>query len=253
MSFVRTALVTAALCIAQAAGAQSPAEHVTAGDRDYQAMNAAGALAHYEAAIKGDARNYDALWKAARSAIDVGENTADKGRQKAIYAQAEQYARRAMEANPRDAEGHFMLARALGRTALSLGSSDRIKYAGEVRAHALEALRINPKHAGALHVMGVWNAEVMRLSGVKRWAAKNLLGGKVFDEASWKEAQRYMEEAVRVDPDRLTHKLDLARIYRDTDQKAKARAMYDAVVKGQATEANDAKYKREAAAELKGL
>ena len=49
-----------------------------------------------------------------------------------------------------------------------MGTRDQIKYAGEVREQALEALKFNPKHPGALHVMGVWNAEVMRLNGISR-------------------------------------------------------------------------------------
>ena len=115
----------------------------------------------------------------------------------ALYESAEQYARRAVAANPNDAEGHFQLARAIGRNALTMGARDKMKYAGEVRDEALAALKIDPKHAGALHVMGVWNAEVMRLNGFTRMIAKNLLGGKVFGEASWDNAQRYLEAGGR--------------------------------------------------------
>ena len=36
-----------------------------------------------------------------------------------------------------------------------------------------------------LHVMGMWNAEVMRLNTFSRAVAKNVLGGRVFGAASW--------------------------------------------------------------------
>ena len=253
MSSFRTALLTVALCVAQVAGAQSATEHVAAGDRDYAAQNAAGAWAHYDAAIKADPASYEALWKGARTAVDLGEAATDEVSRKRHYATGEQLARRAVAANGGDAEGHYMLARALGRTALSLGTRERIKYAGDVRMHALEALKLDPAHAGALHVMGMWNAEVMRLNGISRMIAKNFLGGSVFGTASWAEARRYMEEAVRVDPVRLTHKLDLGKIYADMGEKAKAREMLTQVVNGRATEVNDARYKREAAAALREL
>lgn len=253
MSSLRTALLTAALCVAQVAGAQSVQEHIAAGDRDFDAQNATSAYAHYEAALKADPTNYPALWKGARTAIDLGEGAPDAATRKRYYQAGEQLARRAVAANPRDAEGHYMLARALGRTALTLGTRERIKYAGDVRMHALEALKLDPAHAGALHVMGMWNAEVMRLNGVSRMIAKNFLGGQVFGTASWAEARRYMEEAVRVDPVRLTHKLDLGKIYADMGEKAKARDMLTQVVNGRSTEVNDARYKREAAAALKEL
>ena len=46
----------------------SAPDHVALGERAHVAMNAPVALAHYEAALKVDSMNYDALVKAAREA-----------------------------------------------------------------------------------------------------------------------------------------------------------------------------------------
>ena len=170
-----------------------------------------------------------------------------------MFAEAELYARRAVAANPNDAEGHFHLARALGKRALSLGVRQRIKYATEVRAQALDCLKVDPKHAGCLHVMGVWNAEVMRLNGFTRMIARNLLGGKVFGSASWSEAQRYLEESVTNEPNRIIHHLDLAAVYKDRDDRVKARAQYQAVIDLPISDYNDKHFKAEASAALKTL
>lgn len=232
--------------------AQTAADHIALGDREHAAMNVAGSLAHYEAAVAADSNDYAALWKAAHEAVDVGEFS-PKEQRTALYRRAELLARRAVQLRPDDAEGHYVLSRALGRTAQTLGAREKVKYATAVRQAALEALRLNPKHDGAMHVMGVWNAEIMRLSGFSRMMAKNLLGGKVFEEASWDNAQRYMERSVAERPDRLTHHLDLARVYRDRDMKDEARASYEAVVNGTASEANDRHYKEVAARELRDL
>ena len=249
---VALALVTFALAPARLA-AQSAAEHVAMGDKDQLAMNAPGALHHYEEALKADQKSYEALWKATRAAVDVGEYNADEKERERLYASAEQYARRAVEANPADAQGHAQLARALGRKALSLGKKDQVKYAGNVRSSALDALRINPKEPAALHVMGKWNYEVLRLSGLTRFMAKTFLGGKVFDSANWDDAQRYMEESVQVDPTRLVHHLDLARVYAARDNKVKAREQYELVMKGPVTDFNDRKFQAEAADEIKDV
>ncbi|MFN2638428.1 MAG: hypothetical protein ABR585_15625, partial [Gemmatimonadaceae bacterium] len=98
-------LVTAAA----SAGAQSAADHVALGDKEYVAMNASAALGHYEAALKDDPKNYDALWKASRSAVDLGENERNDGKRDDYFKRGELYARRAVEANAGDAEGHFNL------------------------------------------------------------------------------------------------------------------------------------------------
>ena len=233
--------------------AQSAAEHVTLGDRAHAAMDAPSALQHYEAAIKAEPKNYEALWKATREAVDVGEFNPDAKERDRLYTLAELYARRAVDANSGDAEGHFHLARALGRKALSLGKRDQVKYAGDVRTHALEALRLDPRSAGAEHIMGMWNYNIMKLSGVTRFMAKTFLGGKVFDSANWDDAQRYMEQSVANEPNRLVHHLDLARVYVARGMKDKARAQYEATVNGTATEYNDKHFQAEAAQELAAL
>ena len=249
----RSLVAALTLMVALPAAAQPAADHIAAGDRAHMARDAAAALDHYERALSIDPGSYEALWKAARDAVDLGEFLPDRTRRSEYYRRAEGYARRAVAVNPADAEAHFHLARAVGVAALALGVRDRVKYANEVRAEALRALELDPKHPGALHVMGVWNAEVMRLSGFERSIARTFLGGKVFGSASWADAIRYMEEAVAVDPGRLTHHLDLARIYRDRGEKAKARAQYEAVIRGTATEFNDGEYKRLAERELAAI
>jgi tetratricopeptide (TPR) repeat protein len=234
-------------------GAQSAAQHIAMGDSLHAAMNPAAALKHYEAAIAAEPTNYDALTKASRDAVDVGEFEGNKDTRTALFKTGEGYARRAIAANPSGAEGHFCLARALGRAALALGPKDRVKYATEVRAQALEALKLDPKHPGALHVMGMWNAEVMRLNGPTRWIAKNILGGQVFGSANWDNAVRYMEQAVAVDPTRITHRIDLAEIYRDTDNTARAREELQKVLSLAETDYNDRFYKQRAQKDLASM
>jgi tetratricopeptide (TPR) repeat protein len=244
--------VSAGMLLASSmAGAQTAAGHIALGDKEYVAMNASAALQHYEAAIQEDPKNYEALWKASRSAVDLGSFDRNDEKRALEFKNAELYARRAVEVNPGDAEGHFNLARALGKNALTQGPRARIKYAGDVRTHALECLKINPKHPGCLHVMGMWNAEVMRLSGFTRMLAKNFLGGKIFDSANWADAKRYMEESVANEPDRIVHHVDLAGVYRDTGDKAKARAEWQIAMKLPNRDYNDRYYKAEADAGLR--
>jgi tetratricopeptide (TPR) repeat protein len=236
------AIALAPVAVAPAAlAAQTPAEHVAMGDRDRDA-NPAAALAHYQAALRADSNNYDALSRGAYAAVEAGKAAGNT----ALFTTAEQMARRAVQLRPTDAEGHFALAAAIGRRAQTMGSRDRVRFAGDVRTHALDALKYNPRHAGAMHVMGMWNAEVMRLNGMSRFMAKNFLGGRVFDSANWNDAQRYLEQAVQIEPNRLTHRVDLASVYLDRGDKAKAKEQLDFVAAAPSREAGDPGFKREA-------
>ena len=246
MSLFRRIIALATLTAAGALPAQSVAEHNALGDLEHDAFRPGTALKHYEAALAIDSVNAHALQKASLSAVDLGEGTTDKAAAASLFRLGEKYGRRAVAVAPDDAESYFNLARALGRAALNVGVRDRVKYAVDIREQALAALKIDPNHPGALHVMGMWNAEVMRLNGFERFFAKNFLGGRIFGIANWKDAVSNLENAVRLDPTRLSHKLDLGLIYRDVGEKAKARAQLEAVGNGAQTDVNDPTYKRQA-------
>ena len=248
---MRAVIVAATILAASTLSAQTAAEHIVLGDKDFEAMNAASALRHYQEAIRVDPNNAEALWKASTQSIDLGEFN-DAARD-SMYRLGEQFARRAVQADAKSSMAHFALAKAIGRRALSLGARDRVKYAGEVRKEALEALALDSTNAGALHVMGMWHANIMRLSGFTRFMAKNLLGGKTFNEANWNDAAKSLERAAELEPDRMVHRLDLAGVYRDRGEKDKARATYETAIKLKHRDFNDPHYQAQAERELKEL
>ena len=246
-------ILLAAVFAATTAHGQSAADHIALGDREYADLHAMAAFNHYVEALKLDINNYDALWKAARSAVDRATFDETGETQKKFFAIAETYARGAVAANPGGAEGHFNLARSLGERALSVGVRQRVKLATEIHDEALTCLRIDPKHAGCLHVLGVWNAEIMRLNGFSRMIARNVLGGRVFGSASWAGARKYIDAAIANEPTRIVHYVDAAAIYSDTGDKAGARELYQQALALPISDYNDRRYKAQAAEALRAL
>lgn len=244
----------AGMMIVSPVRAQDAAGLVARGDSAYADFNAEEAFRHYESALTIDSLHADALGKASRTAVDIGESLADAARQRSLYRAGERYARVAVRVDSANADNWFHLARALGRTALSVGVRERVRYAVEIRRSAQKALAIDPDHPGALHVLGMWNAEVKRLSGFELFFARRFLGGNVLGEANWKDAVSYMERAVAVDPDRIAHRLDLAGIYADTGDRDKARATYETVISSTLrVDFNDPLYRKQAEERLKRL
>ncbi|MFI5246825.1 MAG: hypothetical protein ACHQQR_16450, partial [Gemmatimonadales bacterium] len=232
--------------------AQTASERIALGDRAYADRQAKSALDQYRLALSLEPKNYDALCKASRTELDLAEGLTGPVRD-SLVAGALRHAEAAIAAKPRDADGHFSRARALARLSHGLGVMDRIRYAKTIRLEALEALKYDSLHVGALHVLGSWNAEVMRVNGVEREMAKRFLGADVFNQASWDEAQRLLEKAVRLDPNRLVHHLDLGAVYADRGNKAKAREQFLFILAAPVREYNDPVFKKKAADRLKKL
>jgi tetratricopeptide (TPR) repeat protein len=245
-----------ATLIAGPAAAQSASELVARGVTATDARDVKTGLRDFQAALAIDSTSYEANWRASVAAVDIGKQTPDSipdPARDSLYKLAERYATRAVAANPDGADGFFALANAIGRTSLTLGKKERVRRAAEIRNAALRAIELNSRQDGAFHVMGRWNAEIMRLSSFQRFFAKSFLGGAVFNQASWDNAVAYMKKAIEVRPEFIYHHLDLARIYIDIDQWSAARAQLQAIPPLPLIDVMDPEYKVEAAALLQSI
>jgi tetratricopeptide (TPR) repeat protein len=206
--------------------------------------------------IEPDTLGYQAHWRQAIALVDQGRLIPDSAKSRArdsLYALAESHAARAVADNPLGADGHFALALAIGQASLTRPAEQRIKRAVEVRTEALAAIELDPRHDGAYHILGRWNAEIMRLSGFSRFVARRFLGAGVFKYASWEAAIDNLERAVELDPGRIYHHLDLAEVYLDRKRDADARAELEKVAGLPERDVLDPAYKARAAALLERL
>jgi tetratricopeptide (TPR) repeat protein len=233
-----------------------PAAEIAQGVAAFTARQPDLALRHFENALAVDSTSYEANWRAALALITLGSETPDSVKspeRDSLYVRAERDARRAVAADSLGADGHFLLARAIGQTALTKGKKERIQLAGEVRHEALRAIELDPRHDGAYHVLGRWNAEVMRLSGFNRFFARSFLGGDIFGQASWDAAISNLQQAVQLDSTRITHRLDLARVYVDRKRYTDARNQLEAVETLPVRDFDDPRLKQDAAALLQKI
>jgi tetratricopeptide (TPR) repeat protein len=238
----KIAFLCGAAAITAPLAAQDPADHIAMGVAANEARDPATALQHFQTALRQDSMSYEANWRATMSLLTLTDLLTDSLRRvqrDSLYSLAERYAARAVASNFRGAEGHFALAAAVGTGAIILGPDARIRRAAIIRREALRAIQLDPKHDGAYHIMARWNAEIMRLSSISRFVARNFLGAGLFKQASWKKAIVYMEKAVQLDPTRIHHRLELARIYADQKRGADAEAQLHAVESLPAREATD--------------
>ena len=238
-------LAAADTALARAGETTTPVDSLLGiGDRAARRGEHTVAYAAYAAAADRGA-GYEARWKAARAAVDVGQDAGGDASE-AWYRLAEERGRAAVEADPGRPEGHLQLAQALGSRALDAGVRERVRLSVEVRSEARATIEADSSYAGGWHVLGRWNAEVQRLSGPARFFARTFLGGEVMSEASWEKAERYLVRAAELEPGRIVHHLELGSIYRDTDQTERAAAAFRRVLELPPRDYHDCVYKREA-------
>jgi hypothetical protein len=154
--------------------------------------------------------------KIAATALDLGTRVEDGAL--GWFQRGERAARRAVELDPKSADGYFLIAANRGRAAKLLPLwKVSPAIVGRLEKDLLRALAIDPRHARALHMEGMLLYKTpapLRL----------LLDGRKSD------VERLLTSAVEADPGFATARLDLAEFYLDQDRPADARAQAKAVL-----------------------
>jgi tetratricopeptide (TPR) repeat protein len=231
------------------------AHHIRLGDSLETALHPDSALPDFRAALALDSTDYEALWKTARSLMNVAkqidsDEDALKKQRDSMYIEARVLAEEAVRLNPTGAQGHSMLAQALGRLSRTRGGKERVRFAKTIYDEATNAVELDSTNDPAYHVLGAWNAEIKRLSGMTRFFAKTLFGADFMDKANWYDAQRYLVRAVALNPGNIYHHLELAQVYVDVKKYDKAREQLMLIPDLPIKDVLDHKYKADAAALL---
>lgn len=148
--------------------------------------------------------------------VEAEAATEDSDRGKDLLKEAEAHARAAVEGYEEDVGRRFALAVVLGLRADREGGRTKVRAASELNSQLDVILELDPDHARARHILGRLHAGVLRMNGVTRWVATNLLGGSELKKATWEEAERNLLFAEERVPEVAEHHLQLARLYQDT-------------------------------------
>jgi tetratricopeptide (TPR) repeat protein len=229
--------------------------HLALGDSLSSRLQPQGALLHYEMALALDSMFYPALWRAAGAWIDIAKQIPDELRRvrDSLYLMARDYSEKAIRADSTGADGHFMLAQALGRLARTRSGKERVRFGRMVYDAAARALALNPNHDGAHHVLGAWHAEAKRLSGPARLFAQIFLGADFLGRASWDSATAHLERAVEIRPSYIFHRLELAQVYLNQGRREEARFQLERIGQLPVSDVLDPQYKAEAERLLRRL
>jgi len=219
-------------------------------DELYAAFKPKEALAELLKVLDLDPQNAEALSKIARIYINFGdaipESTPDwEAKRLKQYQIAEQYARKAVKADPSVVWGHFYVAVSLGSIATVSPVAKQIDLAREIRSAIEKAIALDPQNGFAYHVYGVWHRKMAEIGKMSRMLASVIYGRSV-PTGSMEKSIEYLNKAVTLNPTVIVSRLELARSYIAVENWSSARSFLISIRGLPVQFSDDAKNKQEA-------
>ncbi len=180
-----------------------------------------GAFHKFKEVLKLSATNIYALNKCSELCSRIGQReTVNTKLRSDYYAAAKIYAETALKVDPANSEANCVMSIALGRSSMSKSGRDKIENAKEVKKYVDAAIAGDPKNFKAWHVLGRWQYEISNLNGLERGLVKLFYGG--LPPATLKQSIYSFEKARALRPEFLLNYYEMAKAYKDNDNKAKA-------------------------------
>jgi tetratricopeptide (TPR) repeat protein len=239
------------LCAVATLQAQSVSDLITAGDALDAKNKNSEALALYLQADASNPNDAEILRRISKQynqlMLDAKTSTerTDLG-QKALDA-----AKRAVAADPNNAQAHLSLAIVYGRIALNEAPRRKVELSRIIKQEAETAARLDPKSDYAWYVLGRWNYEIANFNPVLKALAQAVYGR--LPDASNEKAVEYFQKAIALQPRRVIHHLELGRAYLAVGQTQKARDELSTGLALPSTDKDDDEDKQRARATLKKL
>lgn len=174
----------------------------------------ADAFPIFQSLLKSDSSNVNYLQYTSYLYSRMGYRQATDEAKLRYYKIAEYLAKKAIAADEKSAEAHFAYALALGRINENASSKQKIANAKLIKKEADRTIELDPKHAGAYHVLGRWHRTIANFNAVEKAMINSFYGG-VPPGASFDKAVESFSKAINLEPDYMLHKYELAVTYKD--------------------------------------
>ncbi len=201
--------------------AQDVAALIKEGNRLEAIPDEKAAFHKFKEVLKHNATNIYALNKCSELCSRIGQretvNTKLRGD---YYKAAKIYAETALKVDPKNSEANCVMAIALGRSSMTKSGRDKIENAKEVKKYVDAAIAGDAGNFKAWHVLGRWQYEISNLNSLERGLVKLFYGG--LPPATLKQSIASFEKARALRPEFLLNYFEMAKAYKDNDNKAKA-------------------------------
>lgn len=197
--------------------------------------------------------DYEALWRATRSAVVIGIAEDGVERQNWWLDPAILLGDRAVAERPEGIDGLYWRGAAEGRRALNAGPGYAADLAQRVYDDAHAILALDAAHGGAHNLLGKLNYEIMSLSRIERFIGRTFVGKQALRDSSWEQAEEHLRAAAESWPDYVLFHFDLAQLHRKRGRREEAVAAFQRVTDLRAVHPPDEAFQTDAARYLAEL
>jgi len=219
--FVGTALLSTA---------QSTGELYKLGMKYKKEVNNVKMLQVFKKIYKQDSTNAEYLGELSFAYSKVGANLSDEALQMKYYKKAKSVAKKAQKANPKSSIAQYSYALALARENENAKTKVKIANAKEIKKVADLVIKLNPKEAGAYHILGRWHATFAGFNNMENAMVNTFFGGKP-EGGTYKDALVNFQKAIELEPWYMLHVYELAQTYYDMGEKDSAKKYVEKAMK----------------------
>lgn len=221
-SFRALSFAFALLLFSGTAGSGTNVETLVAkGDQFDKALKPQKALDYYLPANRLEPDNVDLLLRIARQYRHLMSQTSSKNEKLQLGETSLQFAQRAAQLAPNNAEAQLSPAISYGKMLPYMSSKDQVAASPKIKASVDRTLQLDSRNDTAWHILGRWNRVLANVNLLKRVLANAVYGD--LPKTTNEEAERCLRQAIAIDPDRLIHYIELGRIYAEMGRKEEAR------------------------------
>jgi regulator of microtubule dynamics protein 3 len=206
----------------------------------------------FQALLKADSNNVNYLQYASYCYSKYGYYYAPEAEKMKYYKSAEYLAKKAIKIKEASADAHYAYAMALGRINENASSKQKIANAKLIKAEVDRAIVLNPKLAGAYHILGRWHRTIAGFNAFEKAMINSFFGG-VPPGGSYEDAVKAFMSAIAIEPRYMNHQYELAQTYYEMGKNVEAKLWAQKALEITPTNEDDIKAKKDCEALIKKL
>lgn len=224
---------------------------VAQGDLAGKKGDFATAVKLYSAAEQLEIGNATNLCALAKCYCDLMHFADSPSLRKILAQEALACSQTAVKADPHSALAHICVAICYAKNFPYADNQTKVYFSRSIKSESEEAIALDPKQDVAYYLLGRWNYGVANMNLFYRGLVRIIYGG--LPAASNAEALKDLKQAVALNPNRVIHHAELAKVYLATGQKELARCELEKCARLKPLDVDDAAAQFEAAAAFSAM